>query len=437
MKLIRLGLVAVLLPWALSLGEGSEGTSQPRPPIAPEDFSKTWRVCPEGPPTCDFATISEAIQVAKSNDFLRIDPGVYQENLLINKDLQITATESRKARIQGVRPGWPTIILQSQGELQVALDGVVILGGPTAQTVRDCFNENLCYPYGVALQGEGSIFLVLSNSEIAHTTAGVLCPRGLLSLGKAKLILLNSRLSNSAYGLRLDICQFREISLQLDQVDIAGNSVGVSLNRIGALREEPDRATIEIESSRFIGNDTGLEAYFLKNSQVAIRNTWFVNNLSFGARILDFPQSGRAEIRASRFIGSFWGLQVGSGPAAWDEGGYILVEDSVITDNTERGIYTHNQGRTELRNNLIQDNGMGVLVAHAEKGLWLKNNRILRNREWGVALVRSPCVENPPQSPAFIFPIIIQGQDNEIRDNGKGNLCPEDYNWPADFIKNP
>jgi hypothetical protein len=31
--------------------------------------------------------------------------------------------------------------------------------------------------------------------------------------------------------------------------------------------------------------------------------------------------------------------------------------------------------------------------------------------------------------------VIFTGRDNEIRDNGKGDLCPADYPWPAGFKK--
>lgn len=276
MKFILFLLAVSLLGLLLISVGGEEKMSQ-------EKAGGVFTICPQGPPTCDFSKISEAIQAAESNYSLRIGPGTYQENLLIDKNLQIAATEAGKVRIQGVRPGWPTIILQMRGELRVSLDGLVILGGQAAQTARDCFNENLCIPWGIALDGEGSILFVLSNSEVTRT---IICPRGVGSPGKAQLIFLNSRISDGAWGIRLDVCKFREILLKLDQVDIAGShGPGISLNRIGALRGEPNRVTIEIENSRFVGNGVGLEAYLLENSHIAIRNSWFVNNPSAGARI--------------------------------------------------------------------------------------------------------------------------------------------------------
>lgn len=57
----------------------------------------------------------------------------------------------------------------------------------------------------------------------------------------------------------------------------------------------------------------------------------------------------------------------------------------------------------------------------------------------GVALDQSGCF--PDLLPVLaigeeagkVFRIV--GENNEIRDNGQGDLCPEDYNWPEGFVR--
>jgi len=293
--------------------------------------------------------------------------------------------------------------------------------------------QGIC-PVGVALSGEGSVTFTLINSQITQAPGGLHCPRTLHSQGIARLILLSSRISTGD-GIWLDGCDFREVNLALIDVTFAGNEANGVLIDVGG---QSDMITVDIERSRFVANGVGLTAFLggrEVTSKLTIRDTWFLNN-GYGARLPVYSGS-TTEIRTSRFISNRRGLDLlGEQLGPLDEPeGFVLLEDSVFTDNIERGLYVLTPSRVEARNNIFQGNGTGILVLRADSVFLLERNRIMNNREWGIALTRSPCVENPPTDPFFIHPIHIQGQDNEIRDNARGDLCPEDYNWPPNFRK--
>jgi len=226
-------------------------------------------------------------------------------------------------------------------------------------------------------------------------------------------------------------CDFREVRLYVAQTTFDGDGGGILfISQRG--RESDSSDVIEIEASRFIANHGGLDVNIGgRSSKLVIRNNWFLSNTS-GAGI-STGSGSTAEIHNNYFIGNRFGIHL----AGWEEG-LIVIEGSVVSGNSDAGLYVRSESRIEARNNLIEDNGWGVYVTNAKGILWFDGNRVLRNREWGVALWRFPCVENPPpQDPRVLWlsQIFIQGENNEIRDNGKGDLCPEDYNWPPNFRK--
>jgi hypothetical protein len=97
-----------------------------------------------------------------------------------------------------------------------------------------------------------------------------------------------------------------------------------------------------------------------------------------------------------------------------------------------------------LQNNEISENGVGVILGAMSEdaaGSWLRmdENKIVRNQEYGVMILKSVCPTSPPhpelalgRESAFIR---IFGGNNELHDNLQGDLCPPDYPWPAGFRK--
>jgi len=455
MTLIRYAWVVLMLS-ALMLGSGVGSSGQNS---GSQVASIVLIVCPEGPPTCRFAKIGEAIAAALPIQLLGvaprvlIQPGTYRENLLIDRSILLVATEAGQVRIQGVLTGQPTLTLETKGDLRVTLEGITILGGPPvtpdAAGEPACFssiNVRIC-PDGIAIRERGgSLFLNLVDVQLTQAPSeGLTCTSYLSEAGftqgvQARINILRSRIVDSG-GLYWN-CHFQHQEVRLVQVIASGNHKGVSFIARGD-------DTLLVDDSLFVGNGAGLELTGYRDSKIIVRDSQFLHN-GTGISVDDLgdeSDSPVVEIRSSYFAENSRGLDLGLYTGvSFLSGGKVLLADSTIIGNKE-GLLVRSNFKMQVHNNVIEQNDMGVLITLATSGLELTGNSILRNRQWGVVLSHNPaCPEAlPPLPPGVTLPIttmetltkyiLIQGTDNEIRDNGLGSLCPVDYPWPPDFVK--
>jgi len=389
----------------------------------------TLTVCPQGPPACQFATIQEAIQAAASDDILLIQPGTYAENLTLNKSLSLIATEIGQVRVQGVQPQQATLTLETQEEFRVTLAGLTILGRrPLEQGEFSCRrNPDLCTD-GIYVTGQGSLVLNLVNVQITRAGSdGLTCKSGQSFSGAAYVFVSNSSfIANGGSGIAIVRCQFPELILYLEQVEFSGNFIGLDFADSSPSKT---KATISIENSRFVGNIGGFSFFNVSQSQIFIANSLFLQNTAGGG--IHFMNKSSLEVRNSQFVGNKIGLQFASD--APQEDSSIRIENSSFLGNSLFGLEIQSPNRLTIQGNSIEGNGSGLWIELANNFLEISRNTIRRNREFGIALHRYPC--KPDLPPTLTFPTFIQGQDNVIRENVKGNLCPEDYNWPPNFRK--
>ncbi len=99
-------------------------------PFAPVPFgmvglrADTLTVCPEG---CAFAPIQEALERANPGDTIRIEPGTYEENLLIaKKQLVLRGADPQRVIIRAKFPDEPVVLLR---ESDVRISSVTLSGG--------------------------------------------------------------------------------------------------------------------------------------------------------------------------------------------------------------------------------------------------------------------------------------------------------------------
>jgi hypothetical protein len=421
-RIMPLGLVIALL----LIPGGVNGNNDEPPPLP-----KTLRVCPQGPPSCHYSKIQEAIDAARPNGIILIEAGTYLENLTISKSLSLVATEPGTVRIQGKEPAIETITFdKAQGDFQVILEGLTILGGPPAREdeahpLSPVCTEQNC-PVGIDIRPEGShssLRLTLIDVQVGPTEShGLFCGSEQRFTGSAYVHLFHSRFVDNDHGAILWLCRHRETVFRVDQTVFSGNDFGLVISA--------DATDIEIKGTKLIGNNGyGVIVTSKDALHLTITNSWFQNNdlgVGFAA-----PQAGKGllNIRESYFINNFTGLNLGNILEEEPKDQVVAhIEDSIFLGNHQYGLLLVNDYRLMIQNNTIQENGTGIMVRRSSNLLDISDNVITHNKEWGVALYLPPCedVDIPP-------PIVIEGEGNEIRDNGEGDLCPEDFNWPSNF----
>jgi len=137
--------------------------------------SRGWTVCPQGPPWCSFSSIQQAINAASPGDVISIQPGFYRESLIIRKSIVIQGVNPQQVVIQGVRPGWPAVLVSTAepGDLlslvlgldepiQVTLQNLQLQGAPWVSQEEQCAEpgSDIC-PDG--LQVRGRVTLTAQN----------------------------------------------------------------------------------------------------------------------------------------------------------------------------------------------------------------------------------------------------------------------------------
>ena len=400
----------------------------------PSPLSQTLRVCPQGPPACDFADIQQALDAAQPHDFILIGPGDYQANLTLTKSVSLIATESRQARIRGKDPNKPTLTIKAQGDFRVTLEGLLLTSNPARRPPERSVLCNLetCPPIiGVRVREEGegptSVHLTLLNVEVSQGNYfGLSCdfaPED--TFQGASIAILNSRFSDLLFAAVGPGCY--KTSLYIDRSVISGidSAVGVSVY---------SHVTAKILNSYFVRGGVGIGG---ENVVVEVANSWFQGR---GGIVFRAEADSRLEVRSSYFVDNSTGLSFGRYPSKGEiiDSVTVRVENSVFAKN-RYGLVIDNPYQSVIEGNKIEENHTGILIFSSANTLQLNRNLIRKNAKWGVALDVSPCTEFGYELPVSVLPELfhIQGEDNEIYDNGQGNLCPKDFNWPPNFVKTP
>ncbi len=421
-KLVLLTAVGIVGGMFLSTLSSREAGQPITPPIP-----DVWVVCPEGPPQCQFSVIQEAITAANPGDLIQIQTGTYSETLVISKSLRLVGAGRDVVRLQGAEPGKPTITLQVEGELNLLLDGLTLAGAPPVSAEQPCFRtgspswEDIC-PNGVEVRGQGALALTLVDLQIVDSYgAGLVCSGPGFEGSTVKLTVVGSRIaSNRGSGMLWDCAEGEVVTLK--NTIISGNG-GHGLLTSGVGSE------IDISDSTFSGNRFAGLSWVGHNVKLTVSRSSFMSN----GRGIEINTGMQGLVKLSQITVMY----NGDGIALFgDEEPLFTIRDSTFQENggISRGaaVLLVTSGSVEILGNLISKNQHGIIVQGA-KPAKIDNNLILENEGWGVALLQPPCFEA-----SYLDPLtVLQGENNEIQDNGKGNLCPEDYPWPPDFIKKP
>jgi parallel beta-helix repeat protein len=185
------------------------------------------------------------------------------------------------------------------------------------------------------------------------------------------------------------------------------------------------KGSLTIQQSRLWSIAAGILMKARGEIAVAVEDTSFVGPFRYGIPqdILGFIVSSAIYIKAVPSLGKayvllrnnemrFWhyGLSaVSAGHEEWSRTEVLLIGNT-IAYNREAGVYLVGDAQAELRENKIEDN------------------------KYGVELFMPPCVPINPSN-ILAFRGMVKGQENVIKNNKAGDLCPADYPWPPGFRK--
>jgi hypothetical protein len=215
-----------------------------------------------------------------------------------------------------------------------------------------------------------------------------------ISLRSAQAIVQDVAISGYQYGL----IGIGEEDVILSRVSIYRNGTGV----------QSWGSSLTVHDSDFHDNFVGIKSF---GEKLEVKHSMFARN-GAAIAIWDFGWSnGVRELKANAITGNGVGLYLALGP----------------TSGIQEELKAANQ--PQLGPSLIS----------------MSENEIVGNREYGIALAHSGCSDKEhiifyPFSLISLFAkqqalIAFWEKNNTIRNNGKGDLCPPDYPWPAGFRK--
>lgn len=355
-------------------------------PIMP---SVILTVCPEGPPTCDFQRIQEAINAAPETPpvtsweekpvipLIKISPGTYEENLVVLKSLWLQGAGREQTtvvgRLEGLDAQRPTIFVAGSWPIAIGITGLTIGGISEAIQITGEISGMISENKIVALgeKGIGGIwlkgalsYLVISNNIVAFGEAGI----RLESVSPASKVKPGLLVSDPTYGVWVignEIQNIQNISLPFAGNGIVlyhANGVAISRNRIfkntlGGVFAG-DAQTILVSENSLLANGFGI---------------WIALPANFDIKLL-----------GNRIVANDIGINLGFGLS-------LEIESNTISDSRSDGISALHLpfypypliAIDSLQSNVIEHNqGYGInLDPQVIKIVTCKDNRVSSNQK--------------------------------------------------------
>ncbi len=397
----------------------------------------------------DFTSIQAAIDEASEGDTIQVDAGIYRENLEINKSLVLKASTAGAVTIisSPIKPG-----VLVRGSIQVHIEGIRFqaeVGEGVASTTPGKSGQSS--PEGVVVLGiliQDRARVTLRNNSFRHYQGAIEVAEEAQAVIDSNKIYLTLPFSESHYGIGVsyahaeikdNVILLRShgdpaigISLMNAQATISNNLItGMHLEGVYALGSRG----LLIKGNLIVHDRGGIFIQRLhpddeKGTVIIERNELLGSKHSPGVTIADISVRIRGNVLRDNGIG----LNV----IDWrvdDDTLNVRIEDNLVSLN-QKGIYVGITGAARITNNLVERNEeLGIELGWNYMDVEITGNRIMLNGR-GIALLTSECA---PQEALMFghFEGQIRGSGNELSNNDKGDLCPSDYPWPPDFIKNP
>ena len=343
-------------------------------------------VCSEGPPTCQFRQITEAINAAPSGATIQISAGTFNEQrLVIQKSLTLRGAGRTATTLVATSREFT---IQVSGEAQVTLEEMRLQG------IRRQF------------EGIGNPLQVRDRAQLTLRAVALAAgQRALLVADKAIAIVQNTVINS----FDVAVAASGNAQLTFSYNSTSTNSTNISLT---------DSAQATIEFNEFQGGQ--IETKDASQARIAnnrakgqfAEEAWeiggksrveMLGNVLNGFAIYSGDNS-QLLIEKNQISGGF-GISVGGSASA------RIVDNEIRHSGFNlEAIRVESDNVVEIKKNQIIENetGIGVLVLHPQQSTLavIESNLIARNGECGVTL----------------FIGRIAGRDNEMRENGS-DLC--------------
>lgn len=399
------GLASILTPFPQTLGlQGG----------------RTWTVCSHG---CDFVAIQQAIEAAHPNDIIKVEAGVYTENLVIRKDLSLIGAGPKQTVVKALDPDRPILYMPGDSKVRASIHGMAFVGIPRSTPSPLCSgpeSHGQC-SVGIEVGGEAALTFTWvrledlqgaiwghgnSTARIASTEIRDPGRYGLLLEGAADFTIVDSAINNpnsepaSEYTPeRYGVLMREDARLHMIGISITSNYNFVAIKLEG-------RAQATLEFGQIAQNREGIRLH----------------------------DDARATILSSAIMAS---SQIGI--YAQDRAQFVLKYSNLALNSFGHAfgaIRVVNESKASIYKTNFILNGAGIVAGDSAQ-IDLNYSRLLKNL-WGVLLYVSRCFLFAPEQAK----VTILGQGNEIPDQkdnpdeGNGEaLCPLDYPWPPGFRK--
>jgi len=467
--------------------------------FSPQEQVELWV---DDDPGCEnhipcFTSIQEAIDTAPAEvSFIRILPGSYRENLIIQgKEINLIGSGTELTILSAADPDRPTIFVSDleQPNDNSSIRYLKIEGGSVGIEIERVYDIEIvrnqivvARSRGIGIRVTSVEYINIENNEIRglplFSTKGidlfddvgnVIVARnhiydiavdgikindgnievrenhiekvmwGIVVSGEAEGLIEYNYLTNSNIGVGSE----SRIEIRRNVIQGFNRYAGISIyaHRDGTLAEPV------VRHNRVSGCLIGIAVEDWRTGQTSGEKVWVKPLIEHN--LLETNQTGvvvddptvEVTLRYNSFLNNEIAL---AAPhplrlmTAYDGGSRLRAEYNYFKGN-KVGIVLGGGlrplGQATLIGNDISNNEYGVVINDDRTIVTVERNTITYNGGYGIGLAWIYQCQVPDYLARRTFreeEEQVKGNDNEIRDNGQ-DLCPPDYPWPEGFVKEP
>lgn len=279
----------------------------------------TITVCQSG--NFDYKTLTEAVRASISGTQILLMPGIYEEKLILNKELEIIGNGSSKEIV---------IINTNDSCIEITGNYIQIKGITIKSTIDNNYKSN-CFSLSIT---NGNLFIENCNLIFESSSDKNLKNSGALLINgnKTNAVIRNCKIYDSKkVGIKI-LDNLNSIIEECEIYNNEGTGINIS-NSITTIRNSKifnqvtaidldSNSKVNIEECNLFGNKIGI---FVKSSQLKLlASKIYENNKS-----LEFYEHSKAQVEKSFFYSNLEGITI-------EEGSELVFFESDMKDTINR-----------------------------------------------------------------------------------------------------